>query len=79
MPEIHMSFVPILHDVPSAAESPQGTINVSSESVQYNSHGSSEPKKTLIYLMQKNCLIIFTYDYRSTATNCISFLDTSRC
>lgn len=41
MPEMHISFLPIVHGVPSAAESPHGTINVSSESVQYNSHGSS--------------------------------------
>lgn len=42
MPDMHKSFVPRLHGVPSAAESPHGTINVSSESVQYSSHGSSE-------------------------------------
>lgn len=34
MPDMHISFVPILQGVPSAAESPHGTINVSSESVQ---------------------------------------------
>lgn len=38
---MHISFVPILHGVPSAAESPHGTITVSSESVQYSSQGSS--------------------------------------
>lgn len=41
MPAMHISFVPILHGVPSIAESPHGTINESSESVQYSSHGSS--------------------------------------
>lgn len=34
IPEMHMSFRPMLHGVPSAAESPHGTISVSSESVQ---------------------------------------------
>lgn len=34
MPDMHISFVPILQGVPSAAESPHGTIKVSSESVQ---------------------------------------------
>lgn len=41
IPAMHISFVPILHGVPSVAESPHGTMTVSSESVQYNLQGSS--------------------------------------
>lgn len=41
IPAMHISLDPILHGVPSAAESPKGTIIVSSVSVQYNSQGSS--------------------------------------
>lgn len=36
-----MSLVPMRQGVPSAANCPNGTITVSSTSVQYNSHGSS--------------------------------------
>lgn len=51
MPAMHMSFVPILQGVPSFAESPHGTINVSSESVQYSSHGSSMQREKKLLSM----------------------------
>lgn len=73
MPEMHISLVPILQRVPSAAESPQGTINVSSESVQYSSHGSS--KRRNIYIQLKTFMTMFlismnTYGYQNMATIC---------
>lgn len=50
IPAIHMSLVPILHGVPSAAESPHGTMTVSSESVQYNLQVSSENLKVNFFI-----------------------------
>lgn len=71
MPDMHISFVPILHGVPSTAESPHGTINESSESVQYSSHGSSFDRKINKLVKMRftiNFWKINTYGYQNKAT-----------
>lgn len=87
MPEMHMSLVPMLQRVPSIAESPHGTISVSSESVQYNSHGSSigsaieanEILTTNTIGQKTKESDKTTHGYQSMVTNCTCFRDMFRC